>query len=49
MNAIAFYDITNVNPHPEFDPLPCRNLRIPPDHCALNLHGAPQGFHSTDE
>ena len=38
MDAGAFDNIADVDPHPELDPPICRNLRIPLDHCALDLH-----------
>jgi hypothetical protein len=49
MDAGTFYDVANVNPHPEFDPLVRRNERIALGHGALNLDGAAQGFHGADE
>jgi hypothetical protein len=49
MDAGAFYDIANIDPHSEFDALACRNLRIALKHRALDLDRAAQGFHRTDE
>jgi len=49
MDAGALYDIANVDAHPEFDPLTRGHLRIPPGHCPLDLHSAPQRIHGTDE
>src|SRR5262245_14982420 len=49
MDGSAFYDIANVDPHPEFDALTCRNLRVPLGHCALDLDGTTQRIHGTDE
>src|SRR5262245_62900343 len=46
---LALDNIADVDPHPEFDPPICWNLCIPLGHCALDLHGTPQGFHRTDE
>src|SRR4029450_4224649 len=48
MEASTFYDIANVDYHPEFDPLTSRDLRIPPDHCALDLDGTTQRVNGTD-
>ena len=49
MDARAFYDIADVDPHPEFDPFILRYLRISLGHRALDLHGTTQRVHGTDE
>jgi len=49
MDASALNDIADVDPHPEFDPTIWRYLRIPLDHCPLDLHGTMQGVYGTDE
>src|SRR5262245_16606040 len=49
MDARAFYDIADVDPHSEFDPFTCRNPRISFGHCALDLDGTTQGIHGADE
>jgi hypothetical protein len=49
VDASAFDNIADVDPHPEFDPSIWRYLRIPLDHCPLDLHGTTQGVHGTDE
>ena len=49
MDAGALYDIANVDAHPEIDPPIRGHLRIPLGHCPLDLHGAAQRIHSTDE
>jgi len=49
MDARALNDIANVHPHPEIDLPIARYLRIPLDHCALDLHGTTQAIHGADE
>ena len=49
MDASAFYDIADVNPHPELDPPICRDLRIPIGHRALDLNGTTQRVQGTDK
>src|SRR5262245_57543192 len=49
MDAHALYDIADIDPHSELDPPLCGNLRIARGHGALDLYGATQGIHGTDE
>src|SRR5262245_5863307 len=49
MDTSALNDIADVNPHPKLDPAICRDRRIPRGHCALDLDGATQCVHGTDE
>src|SRR5262245_18522951 len=49
MDAATFYDIANVDSHPEIDPHIRRSLNIPLDHCALDLNSTTQRIHGTDE
>src|SRR5262245_21045250 len=49
MDAGAFNDIANVDSHPEIDLPIGRYLRIALPHCALDLYGATQRIHGTDE